>query len=106
MDNQQKYLSGEKDATLFFDTFFSMCHKFKIDYEKANTKEKEFIDEMTRYNYELKKAKRDGLSTEKIEKPFPIEDGTLSEKLGEFFGRYAVDRLFGYPYNIGKGRRQ
>lgn len=22
MDNQQKYLSGEKDATLFFDTFF------------------------------------------------------------------------------------
>jgi len=102
MDNHQKYLSGEKDATLFFDTFFSMCHKFKIDYEK----EKEFIDEMTRYNYELKKAKRDGLSTEKIEKPFPIEDGTLSEKLGEFFGRYAVDRLFGYPYNIGKGRRQ
>ena len=57
MDNQQKYLSGEKDATLFFDTFFSMCHKFKIDYEKANPKEKEFIDEMTRYNYELKKAK-------------------------------------------------
>lgn len=106
MDNQQKYLSGEKDATLFFYTFFSMCHKFKIDYEKANPKEKEFIDEMTRYNYELKKAKRDGLSTEKIEKPFPIEDGTLSEKLGEFFGRYAVDRLFGYPYNIGKGRRQ
>lgn len=106
MDNQQKYLSGEKDATLFFDTFFSMCHKFKIDYEKANPKEKEFIDEMTRYNYELKKAKRDGLSTEKIEKPFPIEDGTLSEKLGEFFGGYAVDRLFGYPYNIGKGRRQ
>lgn len=106
MDNQQKYLSGEKDATLFFDTFFSMCHKFKIDYEKANPKEKEFIDEMTRYNYELKKAKRDGLSTEKIEKSFPIEDGTLSEKLGEFFGRYAVDRLFGYPYNIGKGRRQ
>lgn len=106
MDNQQKYLSGEKDATLFFDTFFSMCHKFKIDYEKANPKEKEFIDKMTRYNYELKKAKRDGLSTEKIEKPFPIEDGTLSEKLGEFFGRYAVDRLFGYPYNIGKGRRQ
>ncbi len=106
MDNQQKYLSGDKDATLFFDTFFSMCHKFKIDYEKANPKAKEFIDEMTRYNYELKKAKRDGLSTEKIEKPFPIEDGTLSEKLGEFFGRYAVDRLFGYPYNIGKGRRQ
>ena len=52
MDNQQKYLSGEKDATLFLDTFFSMCHKFKIDYEKANPKEKEFIDEMTRYNYE------------------------------------------------------
>ena len=73
---------------------------------KKRTQKKEFIDEMTRYNYELKKAKRDGLSTEKIEKPFPIEDGTLSEKLGEFFGRYAVDRLFGYPYNIGKGRRQ
>ena len=29
---------------------------------------------MTRYNYELKKAKRDVLSTEKIKKPFPIED--------------------------------
>lgn len=52
MDNQQKYLSGEKDATLFFDTFFSMCHKFKIDYAKADPKEKAFIDEMTRYNYE------------------------------------------------------
>ena len=76
MDNQQKYLSGEKDATLFFNTFFSMCHKFGIDYEKASPKEKAFIDEMTRYNYELKKAKRDGLSTEKIKKPFPIEDAT------------------------------
>lgn len=74
MDNRQKYLSGEKDATLFFGTFFSMCHKFKIDYEKASPKEKAFIDEMTRYNYELKKAKRDGFSTEKIKKPFPIED--------------------------------
>ena len=74
MDNQQKYLSGEKDATLFFDTFFSMCHKFKIDYAKADPKEKAFIDEMTRYNYELQKAKRDGLSTEKIKKPCPIED--------------------------------
>ena len=79
MDNQQKYLSGEKDATLFFDTFFAMCHKFKIDYEKASQKEKAFIDEMTRYSYELKKAKRDGLSTEKIEKPFPIEDAAENE---------------------------
>lgn len=41
MDNhQQKYLSGEKDATLFFDTFFSMCHKFRIDYEKASPKKR------------------------------------------------------------------
>ena len=83
MDNQQKYLSGEKDATLFFDTFFSMCHKFKIDYEKASPKEKAFIDEMTRYNYELKKAKRDGLSTEKIKKPFLI--GNTAESPTEFY---------------------
>lgn len=72
MDNRQKYLSGEKDATLFFDTFFSMCHKFKIDYEKASPKEKAFIDKMTRYNYELKKAKRDGLSTEKSRSHFRL----------------------------------
>ena len=70
MDIQQEYTSGEKNAALFFDTFFSMCHKFKIDYAKATPKDTAFIDEITRYNYELEKAKRDGLGTEKIKKPF------------------------------------
>lgn len=37
---------------------------------------------MTRYSYELKKAKRDGLSTEKIKKPFPI--GNTAESPTEF----------------------
>lgn len=71
-DIQQQYAEDEANSNLFFDTFFSLCHKFGIQYNHATPKEKAFIDEMTRYMYELAKAKRDGKDTNSIPKPFPI----------------------------------
>lgn len=71
-DIQQQYAEDEANSNLFFDTFFSLCHKFDIQYNCATPKEKAFIDELTRYMYELAKAKRDGKDTDSIPKPFPL----------------------------------
>lgn len=67
---------------------FSLTHSFLCVTNselimRKRVRKKPFIDEMTRYNYELKKPKRDGLSTEKIKKPFPI--GNTAESPTEFY---------------------
>lgn len=71
-DIQQQYVEGEANSALFFDIFFGLCHKYGIQYNCATPKEKAFIDELTRYMYELAKAKRDGKDTNSIPKPFPL----------------------------------
>ena len=59
-DLQQQYLDTESNNRLFFDTFFGLCRKFNIRYSSATTQEKAFIDELTEFMYERKKAERDG----------------------------------------------
>lgn len=60
-DLQQQYIDTESDSRLFFDTFFSLCRKFNIQYNNATTQEKTFIDELAEFMYERKKAERDGI---------------------------------------------
>lgn len=59
-DLQQQYFGTENNSRLFFDTFFELCRKFNIQYSNATTQEKTFIDELTEFIYERKKAERDG----------------------------------------------
>ena len=59
-DLQQQYLDTESNSRLFFDTFFELCRKFNIQYSNATTQEKTFIDELTEFMYENKKAEKDG----------------------------------------------
>ena len=59
-DLQQQYLDTESNSRLFFDTFFELCRKFNIQYSNATTQEKTFIDELTEFMYESKKAEKDG----------------------------------------------
>ena len=59
-DLQQQYLDTESNSRLFFDTFFGLCRKFNIQYNNATAQEKTFIDELTEFMYERKKAERDG----------------------------------------------
>lgn len=71
-DLQQQYLDTENNSRLFFDTFFGLCRKFNIQYNKATAQEKTFIDELTEFMYERKKAERDGKDPSYIQKPFEI----------------------------------
>ena len=71
-DLQQQYLETSKDCRLFFNVFYEICRKFSIQYDIASDKDKAFVDELTKYTYEVKKAERDGLDASKIEKPFEL----------------------------------
>ena len=71
-DLQQQYLDTESNSRLFFDTFFGLCRKFNIQYNNATAQEKTFIDELTEFMYERKKAERDGKDPSYIQKPFEI----------------------------------
>lgn len=82
-DIQQQYIESSKDSRLFFDIFFGVCRKFSIQYSKASEKDRAFVDELTQYMYEVRKAERDGLDTSKIEKPFPIVNWSMGNQQKE-----------------------
>lgn len=50
------YFKADPDADMFYEIFFSLCRKFNVSWSKASEKEKKFIEELTRYNYEKKKG--------------------------------------------------
>ena len=63
--NAEAYFKSDPDADKFYEIFFRLCRKFNISWATASEKEKQFIEELTRYNYELEK----GLSPSEI---FPL----------------------------------
>ena len=48
---------------LWYEIFFAMCRKFKISWGQATAKQKAFIEEITRVNFERETAKQNGLPT-------------------------------------------
>lgn len=52
--------SYRKQSSFVFDTFFELCRTFNIQYSIATTQEKAFIDKLTEFMYERKKAEIDG----------------------------------------------
>ncbi len=61
------YFTHETDEDrIWYEIFFSMCHKFKVSWGQATRKQKAFIEEITRVNFEREMARRNGLSTSQI----------------------------------------
>lgn len=60
MDDAKWYFTHEtEEDRLWYRIFFSMCRKFSVSWPKASEKQKAFIEELTRINYEREVAKRD-----------------------------------------------
>jgi len=45
---------------LWYEIFFAMCRKFKISWGSATKKQRAFIEEITRVNFDREMAKRNG----------------------------------------------
>lgn len=51
---------------LWYEIFFAMCRKFKISWKQATKKQRAFIEEITRVNFERERAKRNGLPVSQV----------------------------------------
>ncbi len=61
------YFTHETDEDrLWYGIFFAMCRKFKVSWGHTTKKQKAFIEEITRVNFEREMAKRNGVSTSHI----------------------------------------
>ena len=61
------YFTHETDEDrLWYEIFFSMCRKFKVSWGQATKKQKAFIEEITRVNFEREMARRNGLPTSHV----------------------------------------
>ena len=59
MEDAKWYFTHEtEEDRLWYRIFFSMCRKFGVSWAKANKKQKAFIEEISRINYEKELSKR------------------------------------------------
>ena len=59
MEDAKWYFTHEtEEDRLWYRTFFAMCRKFGVSWSKASEKQKAFIAEITRINYERDMANR------------------------------------------------
>ena len=79
MNNQHTYSTdaewycthGKYDGSdEYYDIFFGLCNKFGVSWIKATKTEKIFIEQMAKYQYDLKVAARNGFSKESVAVPF------------------------------------
>jgi len=63
MDDAKWYFTHESDDDrLWYRIFFSMCRKFGVSWPKASEKQKAFIEELTRINFEREMAKKSAVA--------------------------------------------
>lgn len=81
MANEVFGASGKSDAKWYFEQFtgdqedfygifFDMCKKYGVTWSKASPKEKQFIEEITRFTFERNRARACGVSVETISPVF------------------------------------
>lgn len=66
----ESYLRDAENDREYYDIFFQMCRKFRINWADASEKEKEFITEVTRVTYEREKAVQTGSSLDSVRPAF------------------------------------
>ncbi len=59
MEDAKWYFTHEtEEDRLWYHIFFAMCRKFCVSWAKADDRQKAFIEEITRINYEKEVSKR------------------------------------------------
>ena len=64
------YCRNDSEEEIYYDIFFGMCRKYNIRWSTASSKERAFIEEVTRLTYENGKASRLDLNVEAIRPAF------------------------------------
>lgn len=64
------YMKDAGNDKQYYEIFFEMCRKFRIDWATADEKEKGFVTEVTRVTYERERAAQEGISPEKVRPAF------------------------------------
>ena len=64
------YCRKDPETERYYEIFFHMCRKYKIRWASAGDKEKKFIEEITRVQYERDKAMRLGTPLSEIRGSF------------------------------------
>lgn len=64
------YFSVNDDEERYYEIFFQLCHKYKINWASASDKDRYFIEEATRVKYERERAKLDDLTYVTIKPAF------------------------------------
>ena len=64
------YMKDAGNDKQYYEIFFEMCRKFRIDWATADEKEKGFVTEVTRVTYERERAAQEGISPEKVRLAF------------------------------------
>lgn len=54
------YFRQDIESDQYYNILFSLCRKFNIHWMTATEKEKAFIEEVTRINYEYDRIRRQG----------------------------------------------
>lgn len=66
----QWYCREDKEADRFYEIFFTMCKKYRVEWASATEKEKALIEEVVRVTYEHDRAQRLGLPKDNIRPAF------------------------------------
>ena len=60
VSDAQWYCRRDSEEERFYNIFFQLCRKYNVNWASASSKERCFIEEVTRVTYERDKAKRLG----------------------------------------------
>ena len=58
--NAEWYFRRDPETDRYYNIFFDLCRKFNVRWTTATEKEKAFIEELTRINYEYDRIRRQG----------------------------------------------
>jgi len=64
------YFRKDPEEDRFYEIFFQLCRKYNVRWASATSKEKMFIEEVTRVTYERDRAQRLGLPLSEIRPSF------------------------------------
>ncbi len=64
------YCRQDAEEERFYEIFFQMCRKYKINWASADEREQQFIEEITRVTYERERAARLGLPLSEVRPSF------------------------------------
>ena len=69
---KQYVLSFHGDEEAYYEEFYAACRKYDVVWSEASEGVRHFIEEVTRFNFERKKAKSNGMPLSSVRPVFNI----------------------------------